>query len=95
MQVIKFEFADSGTMNSGVLSTINQLAIESPEKDVRVTDDGNSNIKVYVGAPYLEDHRYWIYIDGRIILKEEDVRLPEDVSSVWQAVVDPPAEVPA
>lgn len=92
MQVIRFEFADSGILGSGVLSTINQLALESPDQDIRLTDDGNNNIKIYVGALNLEDYRYWIYTDGRIILKEEDLSPENDTPGEWRVVADPPVE---
>jgi hypothetical protein len=95
MQSIRFEFADLPILGSGVLNTINQLAIETPGEDIRVTDDGNGNIKVYVGDLNEEDYRYWIYTDGRIILKEVDISPEDSTPGKWQVVVDPPVEEPA
>lgn len=89
--MIHFEFAISPiVVNAAVLGTIHELALSSPDKDVRLTDDGNGNLKVYVGTLGAEQYRYWVYTDGRLILKEEDANWEnaEIHENDWRAVVD-------
>jgi len=71
-QTVRFEYETFPVvMDAKVLDTINQLALESPDQDIRINDDGN--MKVYVGPLNVETKRHWVYTDGRVILTEERV----------------------
>lgn len=82
-QQVRFEYAsESVVVPAGVLASIQQITSASPDQDIRVTDDGNNNVKVYVGTPYSEKYRHWLYIDGRVLLVEEDTS-DDGLDGIW------------
>jgi len=73
MPLIRFEAEDTAKLNAHELAMILELARRRPKDDIRVvTDDGNDNIKVYVGPVYFETDRYWINRDGTIGIHEKE-----------------------
>ena len=95
-QTIRFEYETFPVvMDSKVLDTINQLALEFPDQDIRINNDGN--MKVYVGPLNAETQRHWVYTDGRVLLTEERVtnNVPEGTDApyptvtVWRAYEHP------
>jgi hypothetical protein len=73
LPLIRFEAEDTPRLNRYELAMILELAKRRPTADLRVvTDDGNDNIKVYVGPVYMETDRYWINRDGTIGIHEKE-----------------------
>jgi hypothetical protein len=73
LPLIRFESENTPRLNRYELAMILELAKRRPKDDLRVvTDDGNNNIKVYVGPVYFETDRYWVHPDGTIGIHEKE-----------------------